>query len=305
MQSGNGLFPGFSERHERLGDVEIAFRIGGRGPPVVLLHGYPQSHEAWHRVAPRLAEHHTVIAPDLRGYGRSSCPPSDGGHWPYSKRSMATDVAKLMARLGFSKFSVIGHSRGARVAYRLTLDRPDLVERLVLIDIVSTWDVWQPRFESLRGSMYAWDFLAQPAPIPETLIGSNPTRWLESRFTRSASGRATTTIHPDAMAAYRFAMSDPDRIHASCEDYRAGATCDLADDELDLRLGNRMTCPVLVVSATQGNLALIPNAAALWKRWCTNVTMAAADSGHFVAEENPDSLLAVVEPFLEPNRTSP
>ena len=298
MTSGNELFPGFAERRETIGDVEIAYRIGGRGPPVVLLHGYPQTHVAWHRVAPRLAASHTVVLPDLRGYGDSSCPPSDSAHWQYSKRCMGGDIATLMARLGHAHFSMVGHSRGARVTYRLALDRPDLVERIVLIDILSTWDIWQPQFTSLRGLMSGWSFLAQPAPIPETLIGSDPHKWLASCLNRSTAAQTHLPVHPAAMAAYRRAFADPDRIHASCEDYRAGATCDLADDALDRRVGRRIVCPMLVVVASDGSLATVPDVANLWRPWCTELEVETVVSGHYVAEENPDGLLAVVEPFL-------
>lgn len=176
------LLPGFPRSTFANQDVRIAFRIAGEGPPLLLLHGYPQTHAAWHRVAPALAKSYTLVMPDLRGYGESSCPPAENDHRAYAKRTMATDMAELMASLGFGRFAVMGHDRGARVAYRLALDWPDLVQRLVVLDIKTTLDQLEGEQTSNRGSQSNWTFMAQPAPLPETLIGANPVEWLDSRF---------------------------------------------------------------------------------------------------------------------------
>lgn len=304
MSAPDDLFPGFAERHIDLGQVTIFGRIGGSGPPLLLLHGYPQTHAAWHRVAPVLAAQFTVVVPDLRGYGRSSYVPADSEHRTYSKRTMAQDAVDVMAALGFERFAVIGHGRGGRVAYRLALDRPDIVERLVVIDIMTSFDHWQPENETTRQKLAHWAFLAQPAPIPESLIGVNPVDWLEGRLRRGLRGRSLDAIDPRALDAYRSACADPDGVHAACEDFRAGASCDLADDQFDHDEGRRITCPTMLVWSTEGSLADVADPAALWRPWCTNLTVRAVKSGHYVSEDNPTDLIEAVRPFLTGKETS-
>lgn len=298
MTAPDDLFPGFSETEFDTGDAVIHARTGGHGPPLLLLHGYPQTHAVWHRVAPVLAGQFRVIVADLRGYGRSSCPPSDAEHRAYAKRTMAGDMVRLMSRLGFARFAVMGHDRGGRVAYRLALDRPECVRRLVLLDIMTTWDQWQPAHQPMRHKLVHWTFLAQPAPIPETLIGANPVDWIEGRMRRGAQTNSLGAFDPRALAAYTASHSDSDHIHATCEDYRAGATCDLADDEADRAAGRRIACPTLAVWGTRGSLSDVADPLELWKPWCERLDGCAVDSGHYVPEENPAALLAAVTPFL-------
>lgn len=297
--SGSGdLFPGFTASVIDAGEVGIFCRTGGRGPPLVLLHGYPQTHAAWHRVAQALSAQFTVVLLDLRGYGQSTCPPSDSGHEAYSKRSMAGDVAHVMNHLGFKRFGVMAHDRGARVAYRLALDQPALVECLVLLDIMSTWDQMRPDLQRTGGRPPDWNFLAQPAPIPETLIGADPTTWLEARLRRATLAGSTSVFDSRALAEYERCLSDSDRIHATCEDYRAGATCDLTADRMDREAGRRIEQPALVVWGTHGNLAHIADPLELWRPWFRQIDGHRIDSGHYIAEENPEALLRIAMPFL-------
>jgi len=303
MKPGGDLFPGFATENFDTGHVRLHYRIAGSGPPLLLLHGYPQTHASWHKVAGRLAETFTVVAPDLRGYGQSACPDADVDHRAYSKRAMAGDVARLMDSLGFRRFHAMGHDRGGRVAYRMALDRPDRIERLAVLDIVTTWDFWQPAQHEARRRSVRWAFLAQPAPIPESLIGADPTAWLEGCLKRSTLSGSLDAFDPRALMAYRMSVSDPDRIHAACEDFRAGASCDLRDDQTDRRLGQRIACPTLVVWGTLGSLAVIDDPVALWRPWCETVSGSKVASGHFIAEENPEGLLAAVVPFLKEAET--
>jgi len=292
------LFPGFATHSVETGSATIFARSGGRGPGLLLLHGYPQSHAMWHRVAGRLAQSHTVVVADLRGYGRSSCPPTDLEHRAYSKRAMAQDMLHVMRQLGFSRFAVAGHDRGGRVAYRLALDAPRAIEKLVILDIIPTRDQWSAANQRTRLKMFHWAFLAQPAPLPEGLIGNAPDDWLDARLKRGTMSRLIEALDPRAVADYRRYFRNSDHIHATCEDFRAGAHCDLDDDEADFAAGRRITCPTLMLWATQGPLVDIANPLELWKPWCLDLQGDAIESGHFVAEEKPEALLARMEPFL-------
>jgi haloacetate dehalogenase len=299
MTNSGDLFPGFATRAVDTGDVTLFVRTGGSGPPLVLLHGYPETHACWHLLAPALARQFTLVLPDLRGYGRSSCPPSDGDHRAYSKRAMATDVARMMRILGFDRFAVMGHSRGARVGCRLALDRPELVSRLILLDIVSTWDQWQPAQKSAQPNhIRHWGFLAQPAPIPESLIGARPGEWLESQLKRGTRTQSLDAFDPRAMADYLTSHSEPDHIHAACEDYRASSTCDLDDEKADRASGRQIACPTLVFWGTHGSLSAVPDPLGLWLPWCKNVIGGPIESGHFIPEENPAMLELSTLPFL-------
>ncbi len=294
------LFPGFAEHRIDTGEATIHARVGGRGPGLLLLHGYPESHAMWHRVAPELAKSFTVVAADLRGYGRSSCPPSDLEHRPYSKRAMAGDMIRLMHQLGHERYAIMGHDRGARIAYRIAMEMPHQVERLVILDIITTADQWSAANQQVRLKMFHWAFLAQPAPMPETLIGRDPADWVEGRFKRGTKSRSLAEIDPRALADYQAAFADPDRMHATCEDFRAGSTCDLADDAADQAAGRRIECPAMLLWATEGPLADVDDPLALWQPWCRDVVGANIDSGHFIAEERPRELLAYILPFLSP-----
>jgi haloacetate dehalogenase len=292
------MLPGFADRRIDTGDVVLHVRTGGSGPPVLLLHGYPQTHAAWHLVAPVLAKQFSVVVPDLRGYGQSSCAEPRAGHRAYAKRTMALDAVRLMTALGHGAFSIVGHDRGARVAYRLALDRPDLVERLVLIDILSTYDQWQPEHHATRRRIFHWAFLAQPAPIPETLVGANPGEWVDGRFRRGTAAKSLDVIDARALACYRACLDDPDRINATCEDYRAGAGADLADDTEDRVAGRRIEPPTLVIWGSEGSLADVADPLALWQPWCRRVEGLKIEGGHYLPEENPMAVVDAVRNFL-------
>lgn len=292
------LFPGFSEERRTVRGVDIFARVGGSGPPLLLLHGYPETHACWHRVAPALARHFTVVAPDLRGYGRSGCPSADGNHRAYSKRTMALDLAALMTSLGFARFLVMGHDRGARVGFRMALDAAERVERLVLLDIIATSDIARLRDEGLKFGMLHGVFLSQPAPLPETLIIQNPRDWVESRFRRATLAKAPDVIHPVAMADYIDMLSQADRVHATCEDYRSEHQTDLFLDQTDRETGARITCPVQVLWASAGSLVEVVDPLAVWAPWCTHIVGGQIESGHFIPEENPAALIDKALPFL-------
>jgi haloacetate dehalogenase len=289
------LFPGFARRRiEATGGVEIHLRTGGSGPPLLLLHGYPQTHVIWHKVAPDLARHCTLIIPDLRGYGSSSAPLGDEEHLTYSKRAMAEDCLTVMRELGHSRFMVAGHDRGGRVAYRLALDHPEAVTALVPVDIIPTSEVWRriTAESAVRG--YHWQFLAQPFPLPETLIGKDPLYYLEHTLKSWAGPRDLTPFSPGALAHYYALVQDPARVHAFCEDYRAGAGIDRTLDEADLAAGRRIACPTLALHSGY----LKGNPLEVWRAWCTNISAATVTSGHFLAEENPADTLAALVPFI-------
>jgi haloacetate dehalogenase len=292
------LFPGLAERRiETAAGIEIFLRTGGSGPPLLLLHGYPQTHVMWHKVAAELARHCTLVMPDLRGYGASSAPMGDEAHEVYCKRAMARDCLTLMRELGYRRFMVAGHDRGGRVAYRLALDHPEAVAALIPVDIIPTAEVWRriTAESAVRG--YHWQFLSQPYPLPETLIGKDPVCYLEHTLKSWAGPRDLSPFSAEAMAHYRAQIQDPTRVHAFCEDYRAGAGIDRSLDEADLAAGRKIACPTLVVHGSY----LSGTPLDVWRAWCTSVAAATVASGHFLAEENPNDTLAALIPFLAAN----
>jgi len=296
------LFPGFAS-HWIDGEAGRVFaRAGGSGPPLVLLHGFPETHACFHRIAPALARTHTVVCPDLRGYGWSSAPKGDAVHETYSKRAMGRDVIRVMEKLGHVRFALAGHDRGARVAYRLALDEPGRVERLALLDIVPTFANWQ-RIRAGQADAPHWDYLARPFPQPETEIGRDPLAYFDGLLAKWSKDGTLATFEPRALAAYRQSCNEPSRIHAFCEDYRAGATVDLRQDEADLAAGRTIACPVLVVVAqfylTRGARPDAEAPLAVWRRsFAPQATGAEVDSGHFVVEEAPQATLAALQAFL-------
>jgi haloacetate dehalogenase len=292
------LYPGFAERRVRTEGAEIFLRTGGTGPPLLLLHGYPQAHVCWHRIAPELARHSTLVIPDTRGYGASSVPESDAEHGPYSKRAMARDCIEVMRALGHARFMVAGHDRGGRIAYRLALDHPEAVSALIPVDIVTTADAWRATNAERALRTYHWAFLAQPSPLPETLIAADPVYYLEHTLKSWAGTRDLTPFSAEALAHYRALMKDPARVHAVCEDYRAGATIDWQTDEADLATGRKVGCPTLLLWGTEYLGRGGANPLAPWEKWCPDVKGAAVKSGHFLAEENPGDTLAALLPFL-------
>jgi haloacetate dehalogenase len=286
------ILDGFAERRVRTSGAEIFLRTAGSGPPLLLLHGYPQTHAMWHRVAPVLAEQFTVVCPDLRGYGASSKPASDPAHTAYSKRATAQDLVEVMAELGHERFLLAGHDRGGRVAHRLALDHPERVRKLALLDIIPTYDVFHAVDQKVATGTYHWFFLIQPAPFPETLIGHDPDFFLRWHLRAWSAGR-DDFFAPEAVAAYVDAFRDPATVHATCEDYRAGATIDLEHDAADR--DRRIACPLLVLWGEKGKPQ---DLAAIWRDRGTEVTGRALPAGHFLAEEVPAETAAALAEFF-------
>ncbi|GAB2469357.1 alpha/beta fold hydrolase [Jatrophihabitans fulvus] len=285
-------------RAERIaaGGTDIAVRTAGSGPPVVLLHGYPQTHVMWHHVAPALAETHTVVLPDLRGYGDSAKPGGGERHEAYAKRTMAADIAVVMTALGHDRFAVVGHDRGARVAHRLCLDHPDRVTRAAVLDIVPTRHVYATADRALGLAYYHWFFLAQPYDHPERLIGADPERWVTHHL--ASWSRVPDAFDPLAVSEYVRAFSDPDAIRASCEDYRAGADIDIEHDDQSYELGERVRCPLLVLWGADGFVGRNYDVLGVWSEYALEVGGQALDCGHFVPEERPAETLAALQRFL-------
>src|SRR3954447_13785895 len=249
------IFAGFETRELPTARGAVHALVGGAGPPVLLLHGYPQSSLMWHAVAPLLAEHHTVVAADLAGYGASLRPPPAPDHAAHGKRAMALDQVESMAALGFERFAVAGHDRGGRVAYRMALDHPRRVERLAVLDVVPTGEVWRRADATFAHGYWHWAFLALPSPLPERLIAGDPQAFFDLHVCAGMGLGAQDGRYPPALLdAYRGAFDDPGAVQAMCEDYRAGATVDRADDEADRAAGRRIACPVLALWAARGGL---------------------------------------------------
>jgi haloacetate dehalogenase len=276
-----------------VGEVSLRVRTGGSGPPLLLLHGYPETHFAWGLVAGELAGDFTVVAPDLRGYGDSSKPPAVPGHESYGKRAMAQDCIGLMRQLGFDRFDVAGHDRGGRVAYRMALDAPEVVNRLTVMDVIPTGEVWARADARLALGYWHWAFLAQPHPIPERLIAADP----EFFFFDAEFGGAIRRFPVAAVADYARCARDPAAIEAMCEDYRAGATCDRRDDDEDRAAGRRITCPTQVLWAGRGALESWYDTLAVWRGWADDVSGRALDCGHFLIEERPQEVLTALRDF--------
>jgi haloacetate dehalogenase len=292
------LFPGFDAQLISTSQADIFARIGGAGPPLLLLHGFPQTHVMWHAMAPSLAEHFTLVITDLRGYGQSSCPESDSKHAAYSKRHMARDMVEAMGTLGHERFAVLAHDRGARAAYRLALDDPDRITRMALLDIVPTYTMWNGMGQALALRAYHWLFLAQPEPLPETLIAGAPDYYAEHTLASWTASKDLSAFDAKALMHYRAQFATQDRIHACCEDYRAGATCDLEADRADYEAGHQITCPTCVVWGSAGFPGETGSPLDIWREWCSDVEGGAVDCGHFVAEELPQETLKAVLPFL-------
>jgi haloacetate dehalogenase len=278
------MFEGFELRDVATRATSIRVRIGGAGPPLLLLHGYPQTHAMWHRVAPALAERCTVVCADLRGYGDTGKPASDSEHTAYSKRATAQDMIELMAALGFARFRLAGHDRGGRVAHRLALDHPERLESVAVLDIVPTRTVFRATNQTLASAYYHWFFLSQPYDLPERLIGADPAYYLRRKL---GAWAALDRFAPEALAEYERCFSDPALIHASCEDYRAAASIDLRHDEADL--DRRIQCPLLVLWGGRGVMERHFDVLATWREKAAGpVSGRALDCGHFLAEELPE-----------------
>ena len=297
-------FDGFPGNLHRVGDIDLFVRTGGRpdGPPLLLLHGYPQTHAMWRRVASKLAADFRLVIADLRGYGDSGKPATAATpeleHAQYSKRAMAADMVALMRSLGHERFAVVGHDRGGRVAHRLALDHRDRVARLALLDIVPTLDVYERTDMRFASWYYHWFFLIQPAPLPERMIGGDPAyylRWMLGGF----GSNGIAFVEPEALAEYERCFCRAEAIHATCEDYRASATIDLEHDRASRAAGEKIACDLLVLWGTRGVVGRLYDPLVLWRAQCSaTVTGQSLDAGHFLAEELPDETAAQLRAHL-------
>ena len=289
------LFPAFTEHRIEVDGLELFARVGGTGPALLLLHGFPETGAMWTHVAPALAQRFTVVVPDLPGYGRSDKPADEADSAQMSKRALAHRMAGLMTALGHQRFAVVGHDRGARVTHRLCLDHAARVTRAVVMDIVPTRTVFEQIDQSMATAYYHWFFLIQGAPFPETMIAADPDLYFERCL--GGWGTALDRFDAQALAEYRAAWRDPAMIHAVCEDYRAGAGIDLVHDRADE--GARITCPLLVLWGADGIVARNYDVPAIWRGKASDVTAQAIPGGHFFIEESPDATLSALMGFLE------
>ncbi|WP_018916374.1 alpha/beta fold hydrolase [Vreelandella zhanjiangensis] len=290
------MFTRYEKHTRQVNGVEIAFRMGGNGPALLLLHGHPQTHVIWHKVAESLAQHFTVIAADLRGYGDSGKPDDDAEHLNYSKRTMATDMAELMSGLGFERFKVLAHDRGARVAHRLGVDYASRVERMVFLDIAPTLAMYRGTNEAFARSYWHWFFLIRPQPLPEMLINSDPTQYLKSVMGARSAGM--TPFTSEALAEYERCLALPGTATGICGDYRASATIDLVHDQADIDAGIKLTCPLKVMWGAEGAIEANLDALSEWRKVATQVEGKALPCGHYIAEEIPEVLLDEALAFL-------
>jgi haloacetate dehalogenase len=286
------FFPGFRATTIKTAGSEINALIGGNGPPLLLLHGYPQTHIMWRKVAPELAKTHTVVLTDLRGYGDSSKPASDAAHAAYSKRSMALDQVQAMHSLGFDRFAVLAHDRGARVAHRLMLDHRDLVTRAMLIDICPTSYMYKTADRVFASAYFHWFFLIQDAPLPERMIANNVETWLGWYFNPAAR----RYIEPEAYAEYLRCLTNPSTIHATCEDYRAAASIDLEHDDADQR--RKLAAPLRILWGSKGLVGRRYDVLDVWRGFADMVSGRAIMSGHWMAEEAPNEVIAEAQSFF-------
>jgi len=315
------LFPGFQPHWIDTSIGKMFARSGGKGPPLLLIHGYPQTHVMWHLVAPKLAEKFTLVIPDLPGYGWSAAPESnltaaktdeERLKSPYAKRNMARAMVDIMEQLGHVRFRIAGHDRGGRVAYRLALDHPGRVEQLATLDIITTWDMWDQMDARLAMRAWHWTFLAQNAPLPELLLSRSANEYFDmlanawrggahsggAAAGAAASGdKKTGGMDDRAIAHYRASYTDPLRLHAGCEDYRAGATIDRALDDADLKAGKKITCPMLALWGERG-LPGQNDPLERWKPWTTDLRGFSLPCGHFMPEEAPDAIAKALLDFF-------
>jgi len=284
------FFEGFTLDRVDVGDVTVRVRYGGTGSPIVLLHGHPRTHATWHRVAPLLAPHHTVVCPDLRGYGRTTLPPTLADHSQSSKRAMASDVRRLMESLGHDRFAVVGHDRGSAVAYRLALDFPDAVTRIAVLDCIPIGEHLSRADARFAAAWWHWFYFGQTEKPAERVINADPEAWYRINVEHMGSEASE-----DLWAALR----DPEVVHGMLEDYRAGLTVDRDADDADRADGKTITCPVLVGWSTHDDMeALYGDLVAIWRPWADNVCGIAIESGHHMAEEAPAELAAALLGFV-------
>ena len=290
------LFPGFTTHDVATSGATIRCEKGGHGPPLLLLHGYPQTHAMWHKVAPALAQSYTVVCADLRGYGDSGKPASDATHAAYSKRAMAQDMVEVMRHFGFPRFRLAGHDRGGRVAHRLCVDHPDAVERVAVLDISPTRLMYGQTDRAFATAYYHWFFLIQPFDLPEKMIGADPLYYLRKKT--GGWGSAAGIFDPRAFAEYERCFAQPETIHATCEDYRAAASIDLEHDDADVAAGRKVACPLLVLWGDKGVVHRYFTPVADWRTVAVDVRGRALPSGHYLAEEAPEETLAELRAFF-------
>lgn len=288
------ILASFRTKRIRAADVTLNVAVGGAGPPLLLLHGYPQTHAMWHKIAPALAADFTVIAPDLRGYGDSDKPPGDPEHATYSKRAMARDVAGLMSILGFERFAVAGHDRGARVTHRLCLDYPERITRAAVLDIAPTYTMFATADKEFGEAYYHWFFLSQPYDLPERLIGADPEYYLRAKIARWSRNPGVFT--EAALGEYLRGFRDPATIHATCEDYRAAASIDLVHDAADLE--RRIACPLLVLWGAKSFIGKKYDVLAVWRERAADVRGRGLPCGHYLAEEAPEETYVELRRFF-------
>lgn len=294
------LIPGFEQKIITVpssdGSMEIACQVGGSGPPLLLLHGFPQTKAIWHRIAPEFAKQYSVVACDLRGYGASLKPHGKSDHSTYSKRSMAADQHAVMQALGHQQFFLLGHDRGGRVSHRLAMDFPNSVLRLMVLDISPTLTMYEKTTMEFAKGYWHWFFLIQPEPVPETLIAANPEYWLKNHMGRYAG---TGVFEPDCWAEYLAGAANPQSMHAMCEDYRAAATIDLEHDRADRAAGKKLTMPLKVLWGEHGLVNTCFAPLDDWKRVADEVSGKALACGHYIPEELPDELLEEAKQFFK------
>ncbi|WP_198374961.1 alpha/beta fold hydrolase [Neoroseomonas rubea] len=291
------FFDGFTLQFQEANGRRVRLRRGGEGAPLLLLHGNPQTHAMWHRVAPVLARRYDVICPDLTGYGLSDKPPVSDDHAPYAKRAMAADMVALMAALGHERFQVVSHDRGARVAHRMALDHPAAVERLVTMDIIPTLEHFERADMAFGMGYWHWFFLAQRHPGPEAMIRADIEPWFD--FHTSREPKPADFFHPEARADYLAALRAPGTIEAICEDYRAATTIDLEHDRASREEGRKVACPMLALWGAKGSLPKWYDPAAIWRGYAAGpLATGAVASGHYLAEEAPEEVLARLDGFL-------
>ncbi len=291
------MFEGFATHDLETTRGTIHARVGGDGPPLLVLHGYPQTHLMWHAAAPLLAERFTVVAADLSGYGDSFRPAPARDHAPHSKRALARDQVEAMAALGYERFAVAGHDRGGRVAYRMALDHPDRVSALAVLDIVPTAEVWGRADARSALMFWHWGFLAHPAPLPERLIAGDPDAYFDHHLRSIGLGTDPARYPDPVMAAYRRQLEDPSAVEAICEDYRAGASIDRELDEADR--GRPIECPLLVLWGNRGALEpLYGDPLEVWRSWASDVRGRGIDASHFLVEDRPEEVASELLEFL-------
>jgi len=284
------MFEGFALERIDVGEAVLRVRHGGSGPPLLLLHGHPRTHVTWHRAAPLLASRHTVVCPDLRGYGESSKPPTTPDHEPYAKRAMARDCVALMRALGHERFAVAGHDRGSYVAFRTAMDHPRVVRALAVLDSIPIGEALARADARFAAAWWHWFFLGQTSKPAERVISADPDAWYQA---------GPEVMGEEAFADYRRAIHDPDTVHAMCEDYRAGLGIDREHDDADRAAGRRVRCPTLVAWSLHDDLEeLWGDPVAIWREWADDVRGATIDSGHHMAEEAPEQLAAVLADFF-------